>query len=171
MVAAPLMVGGKAMGALCFASKAKRRSFDTGAEELMGLLARLLGMRIELRQTGKMLSEASRAFARTLEHVDKPAVMLDLDYEVSFVNKPMLDLVDKRESNLMGRDFFNEVVRNDDISKRMFHDLARDADGKAFSATLELRTRSGKYQDHTFEVMPCKDDTGGVASYALIEQA
>ncbi len=169
MVAGPLLVGGKVMGGLCFASKAKRRSFDTGAEELMGLLARLLGMRIELRQTGKMLSEASRAFARTLEHVDKPAVMLDLDYEVSFVNQPMLDLVDKRESNLMGRDFFSEVVRNDDISKRMFHDAARDADGKTFPVTLELRTAKGNYKEHSFEVVPCKDDTGGIVSYALIE--
>ena len=169
LVAAPLLVGGRVMGALCFAAQKPRRSFDTGTEELMGLLSRLLGMRIELRQTGKMLSEASRAFARTLEHVDKPAVLIDLDYEVSFVNQALLNLVDLREKNLLGRNFFSEVVRNEDFAKRSFQDAAREADGQSFNITLELRTARGKYQEHTFEVVVCKDDNGGVASYALIE--
>lgn len=169
LVAAPLLVGGKVMGALCFASKASRRSFDTGSEELMGLLARLLGMRIELRQTGKMLSEASRTFARTLEHVDKPAVMLDLEYEVSFANPAFLKLVDLREKNLLGRDFFQEVVRNEDFAKRAFKDAARDADGNSFPVSLELHVAKGKYEEHSFEVVACKDDSGQVVSYALVE--
>ena len=169
LVAAPLLVGGKVMGALCFGSKTPRRSFDTGAEELMGLLARLLGMRIELRQTGKMLSEASRAFARTLEHVDKPALMIDLDYEVSFANQALLDLVGRREKELLGRDFFQEIVRNDDISKHAFQDALRSAQGHSFPITLEIKTANGKYKDYPFEVVICQDDTGGVASYALMQ--
>ena len=169
LAAAPLFVGGKVMGALCFASKTKRRSFETGAEELMGLLARVLSLRIELRQTGKMLSQASQAFARTLEYVQRPAVMIDLDYQITFINDALLENTGRHMDNMMGRDFFQEIVRNDDLSKRTFKEEARNAEGNSFRITLEMRTRKGGYQDTVWEVVICKDDNGAVASYALIE--
>lgn len=169
LAAAPLLVGGKVMGALCFASKTKRRSFEAGAEELMGLLARLLGLRIELRQTGKMLSQASQAFARTLEYVQHPAAMIDLDYQITFINDALLEAIGRHVDNMMGRDFFQEIVRNDDLSKRAFKEAARNAEGNSFRITLEIRTRKGGYEDKEWEVVLCKDDNGGVASYALLE--
>ena len=169
MVAAPLLVGGKVMGALCFASKTKRRSFETGSEELMGLLARLLSLRIELRQTGKMLSEASRAFARTLEYVGRPAVLIDLDYQITFINDALLEDTGRHVDNMMGRDFFQEVVRNEDISKRAFKEESKNAEGNAFRIVLEIRNKKGVYEDKEWEVVICQDDNGEAASYALIE--
>ena len=169
LAAAPLLVGGKVMGALCFASKAKRRSFETGAEELMGLLARLLSLRIELRQTGKMLSQASQAFARTLEYVQRPAVMIDLDYQITFINDALLEATGRHMDNMMGRDFFQELVRNDDLSKRAFKEEVRNAEGNSLRITLEIRTRKGTYEDKEWEVVLCKDDDGEAASYALVE--
>ncbi len=169
LVAAPLFVSGKVMGALCFASKTKRRSFETGAEELMGLLARVLSLRIELRQTGKMLSEASRAFTRTLEYVDRPAVLIDLDYQITFINDALLDKTGRSVENMMGRDFFQEIVRNGDLSKRTFQEEAHNAEGNSFRVTLEMRTRKGTYEEKQWEVVICQDDNGEVASYALIE--
>ena len=171
LAAAPLFVGGKVMGALCFASKTKRRTFETGAEELMGLLARLLSLRIELRQTGKMLSQASQAFARTLEYVGRPAVMIDLDYQITFINDALSEETGLRPDNMMGRDFFQEIVRNDDLSKRAFKEEARNAEGNSFRITLEIRNRKGTYEEKEWEVVICKDDNGEVASYALMETA
>ena len=169
LLAAPLLVNGKVMGALCFASTATRRAFENGTEELMGLLGRMLAMRIELRQTGKMLSEASRSFAHTLEYVDKPAVLLDLDYQVTFINAPLLSYSGRHIGNMMGRDFFEELVRNADLSKRAFKDAARNAEGNSFNITLEIRTKKGTYEDKEWQVVLCKDDSGEIASYGLLE--
>ena len=142
-----------------------------GAEELMGLLARLLSLRIELRQTGKMLSEASRSFARTLEYVEKPAVMLDLDYQITFSSQALLDETGRHIGNMLGRDFFTEVVRNPDLSKRAFQEEVRNASGNSFELTLEIRTKKGVYEDRRWSVVLCKDDNGSVESYALLEAA
>lgn len=169
LIAAPLLVNGKIMGALCFASTAARKAFENGTEELMGLLGRMLAMRIELRQTGKMLSEASRSFARTLEYVDKPAVLLDLDYQITFVNDPLLSVSGRHIDNMMGRDFFEELVRNADLSKRSFKDAKRNAEGNTFTLPLEIRTQKGTYQETTWQVVLCKDDSGEVASYGLLQ--
>jgi len=169
LLAAPLLVNGKVMGALCFASTASRRAFENGTEELMGLLGRMLAMRIELRQTGKMLSEASRSFAHTLEYVDKPAVLLDLDYQITFINDPLLAYSGRHIDNMLGHDFFGELVRNADLSKRAFKDGVREADGNSFDITLEMRTKWGTYEDKHWQVVLCKDDKGDIASYGLME--
>ncbi len=169
LIAAPLLVNGKVMGALCFASTAARRSFDNGTEELMGLLGRMLAMRIELRQTGKMLSEASRSFARTLEYVDKPAVLLDLDYQITFINDPLLEYSGRHIDNMMGRNFFEELVRNADLSIRAFKEAKRNAEGNTFTLPLEIRTQKGNYQETNWQVVLCKDDSGEVASYGLLQ--
>ncbi len=171
LVAAPLVVSGKMMGALCFASYTPRRSFDDGAEELMGLLARLLSLRIELRQTGKMLSEASRSFARTLEYVDKPAVLLDLDYQMTFVSQALLDVTGRHIANMLGRNFFDEVVRNPDLSKRSFQEEIRQATGNTFTLPLEIRTQKGIYEERTWKAVICQDDNGTAQGYGLIEEA
>ena len=168
LAAAPLLVGGKVMGALCFASQMPRRSFETGADELLGVLARLLSLRIELRQTGKMLSEASRTFARTLEYVEKPAALLDLDYQITFVNPALVAYTGLSPENAVGRDFFDALVRNSSLSKRSFQDAAGEAEGNSFEIVLEIKNKLGEYKDTLFNVVPCKDDSGAVASYALV---
>ena len=168
MLAAPLYVSGKAQGALCFASRQPRRSFGQGAEELMGIMARLLSLRIELRQTGKMLSEASRSLARTLEYVEMPAVMMDLDYQVTFANRPFLDVTGLRTNNILGRDFFTEVIRNEDLSKRMFKAAENSAAGNAFQVRMDLLHENGLYEDTGWDVFACKDADGKVDGYALI---
>ncbi len=169
LVAAPLLIGGKVMGALCFASTAPRRGFENGTEELLGLLGRMLAMRIELRQSGKMLSEASRAFARTLEYVDKPAAMLDLDYQITFINDALLSYTGRHLENMMGRNFFEEIVRNADISKRTFKEAQQQAFGSTFEIPLEIRTKKGTYEESRWQVIPCKDDKGDIASYGLMQ--
>ncbi len=168
LIAAPLYVAGKVQGALCFASHESRKDFGAGAEELMGIMSRLLSLRIELRQTGKMLSEASRSLARTLEYVEMPAVMLDLDYQVTFVNKPFLAVTGLRSNNILGRDFFNEVIRNEDLSKQMFKAAENSAAGNAFQVRMDLLHENGLYEDTGWDVFACKDADGKVDGYALI---
>ena len=168
LIAAPLYVGGEVQGALCFASRAPRRSFCQGAEELMGLMAKLLGLRIELRQTGKMLSDASRSLARTLEYVEMPAVMVDLDYQVTYVNKALLETTGRRVHNLLGRDFFAELIRNDDLSKRMFRAAEKACSSNAFQVRMDILHENGLYEDTAWDVFVCKDADGKVDGYALI---
>ncbi len=168
MLAAPLYVNGKAQGALCFASRQPRRSFGQGAEEMMGIMARLLSLRIELRETGKMLSEASRSLARTLEFVEMPAVMMDLDYQVTFANRPFLEVTGLRTNSILGRDFFNEVIRNEDLSKRMFKAAENSAAGNAFQVRMDLLHENGLYEDTGWDVFACKNADGKIDGYALI---
>ena len=171
MLAAPLYVAGKVQGTLCFASRKSRRSFGQGAEELMGIMSRLLSLRIELRQTGKMLSEASRSLARTLEYVEMPAVMMDLDYRITYANKPFLEITGRRTSNIVGRDLFAEVIRNEDLSKRMFKAAENSAAGNAFQVRMDLLHENGIYEDTGWDVFACKDADGKVDGYALIASA
>lgn len=171
LLAAPLYVGEEVQGALCFASRAARRNFCQGAEELMGLMSKLLGLRIELRQTGKMLGDASRSLARTLEYVEMPAVMVDLDYQITYVNKALLEATGRRVHNLLGRDFFAELIRNDDLSKRMFRSAEKTCSSNAFQVRLDLLHENGLYEDTSWDVFVCKDSDGKVDGYALIASA
>ncbi len=168
LLAAPLYVGEEVMGVLCFASSKPRRNFAQGAEELMGILSRVLSLRIELRQTGKKLDDAARSFARTLEYLDKPAVMLDLNYKMLFVNRPMLDLTGRHWGNMQGRNFFREIVRDEEISCDRFAEEAANADGNHFTVQLEVYLKNGLHEAIPFEVFVCKDASGQQDAYALI---
>ena len=100
--------------------------------------------------------------------VDFPAVLIDLDYQITYINDALLEYTGRHMGNMLGRDFFREVVRNDDLSKRAFKDAKNEADGNSFSITLEIRTRKGVYEDKEWQVVICKDDNGAPASYAMI---
>lgn len=168
LLAAPLYVGGSVMGALCFAAKEPVPQFAQGAEELLGILARLLGLRIELRQTCKILDEASRSVIRTLEYVDKPVVMLDLQYRITFVNRPFVEITGRHMENLMGRNFFDELARKEDLSLDRFLDAKDNAQENVFHVQLDFYHRNGLYGDTGFEVVMCKDSDGKEVAYALI---
>ena len=137
--------------------------------ELVKDLVSVFKMRIELRQTGKMLSEASRSFARTLEYVEKPAALLDLDYQMTFASQALLDITGRHIANMLGRNFFEEIIRNPDLSKRSFQEAVRQSNTTAFTLALEIRTQKGVYEERTWTVVPCKDDNGTIESYGLIE--
>ena len=169
LVAAPVYVGNEVIGALCFASTETHGQFSTGAEELAGILARWLGLRIELRKTGKMLNEASRSFARTLEYVDRPAVMLDLNYRMTFVNRPFLEFTGRRTDNLLGRSFFHEVIHEEAFSLQRFKETCEKSSGNMFKIYLELYHDNGRYESKEWEVFICKDGEGKIAGYGLIE--
>ena len=171
LLAAPLYMGGKVTGALCFASKEPCREFPEGAEELIGIMARILSLRLELRQTGKMLGEASRSLAKTLEYVEMPAVIIGLDYHVTFVNQPLLTATGRRSSNMLGRDFFEEVIRNEKTSKEMFKTAEKSSTAQAFRVRLDLLQENGLYKDTGWDVFVCKNAEGKVDSYALIASA
>ena len=171
MVAAPLYVGNTVVGALCFASQERHAPFSNGAEELAGILARWLGLRIELRKTGKMLDEASRSFARTLEYVEKPAAMLDLDFCMTFVNQPLLDLTGRHSGNMLGRNFFNEIVHDEKNSMEYFRQACKTAKKNIFEVHLDIYHKSGLYRDTQWEVFVCKDAAGAVAGYGLIQKS
>ena len=168
MVAAPLHVGSAVQGALCFASLQPRRTFDPGTEELIGLMAKLLGLRIELRQTGKMLSEASRSLARTLEYVEMPAVYVDLDYQITYANQPFLTVTGRRLENLQGRNFFEECIRNSDLSKQAFKAAKANMSSNLFRVNLDLQQQNGVYADMGWDVFVCKNAEGKADGYALI---
>lgn len=171
LLAAPLYVGDEVQGALCFVSRAARRSFRQGAEELMGLMAKLLGLRIELRQTGKMLGEASRSLTRTLEYVQMPAVLVDLDYQITYANRALQAATGRRADKLAGRDFFAELIRNDDLSKQMFRAAEKACASNAFQVRMDLLQENGLYEDVTWDVFVCKNPDGHIDGYALIASA
>lgn len=168
LVASPLCVGGKVVGALCFASSKIQREFCAGAEELLGLMARLVSLRIELRQTGKMLGEASRTFAKTLEYLEMPAVMLDTDYQITFANAAFLTQTGHTREQVAGNDFFATIVRNDDISKQTFKQAVRENTAASFQLRLDTLEANGLYQDAAWDVFICKDADGQIDGYALV---
>lgn len=169
LVAAPIYVGNEVRGALCFASTHMHAQFSSGAEELAGILARWLGLRIELKETGKMLNEASRSFARTLEYVEVPAVMMDLHYRMTFVNRPLLDFTGRHKDNMIGRNFFDEVVYDEKFALQRFEEACKKSSENMFKIHLELYKQNGLYEDKEWEVIVCKDEKGQVAGYGLIE--
>ena len=68
LLAAPLEVHGQVVGALCFAAKDRRRSFETGTEEILGVLARILSLRLELHKSGRTMEYSSRALVKALSY-------------------------------------------------------------------------------------------------------
>ena len=97
-----------------------------------------------------------------------PAVMIDLDYQITYVNKALLEETGRRVHNLLGQDFFAELIRNDDLSKQIFKASARSCSGNAFQVRMDLLHENGLYEDTPWDVFVCKDENGKVDGYALI---
>ena len=169
LVAAPLIVDGKVEGALCFAARRARNRFAAGTEELLGLMARLLALRIELRQADKMLGDASRVFTRTLDDVQVPALKVDPDFLITYVNEPILRWLARRKEQLIGQDLFSELIRHEDISRRTLQDALRQAEGKSScQVKLEVLLPTGLYQEIEWDVVVCKNAQGDLDGYAFV---
>lgn len=168
LIAAPLYVGGKVAGALCFAAQKPRAHFDEGAEELIGIMSRILSLRIELREASKMLGETSQSFIHTLEYVDLPAVVLDLHYRVRYANNVFLNATGRRPQTVENREFFVEFIRSANGSRRTFEEAERSASGNAFQVKLDLADEHGKYISANWDVFLMKDIQGQVEGYGLI---
>ena len=169
LVAAPLVVEGKVEGALCFASAFARGRFDAGAEELLGLMARLLALRIELRQADKMLGAASRMFTRTLDDVQIPALRLDLDFAMTYANDAFTTWTNRTKSSLLGRNLFEELVRRGEIAKRSLQDLLQKSSGfDSFQVKMDILLPSGLYQETEWDVFLCKNTEGQTEGYVLV---
>ena len=97
-----------------------------------------------------------------------PAAIIDLDYQTSFVNNALLQTTGKRIGNMLGHDFFATVIRNDDLSKRMFKSAENSAAGNAFQVRMDLLHENGLYQDTAWDVYACKNSDGEIDGYALI---
>ena len=168
LIAAPLYVGGKVAGALCFAARAPKSHFEEGAEELIGIMSRILSLRIELREASKTLGETSQSFIRTLEYVDMPAVVLDLQYRVRYANDVFLAATGRRKQDVENREFFEEFIRSADSSRRMFDACEKNVSGNAFQITLDVADEKGKYVVTGWDVFLIKDIKGDVEGYGLI---
>ena len=96
------------------------------------------------------------------------AAIIDLDYQTTFVNNALLQTTGKRIGNMLGHDFFATVIRNDDLSKRMFKSAENSAAGNAFQVRMDLLHENGLYQDTAWDVYACKNSDGEIDGYALI---
>ena len=168
LIAAPLYVGGKVSGALCFASAEPRAHFAEGAEELVGIMSRILSLRIELREASKTLGETSQSFIRTLEYVDLPAVVLDLKYRVTYANNVFLMTTGRHRRTTENREFFKEFIRSSDDSRRLFVSSESTASGNAFQIKMDLVDEHGKFAPTNWDVFLIKDIKGEVEGYGLI---
>lgn len=171
MIAAPLFIEGRVQGALCFASGTTRRGFPPGTEEILGLMARILGLRIELRETDKLLGDTTRLFTRTLEYMRLPSVIIDPDFQITAVNEAFLHLTDQRKGNVLGKDLFAEFVRRSETAKQEFqHAMSRSFSDISFRVKLDVFQTSGVCRRIIWEVFICKNAEGKVEGYALMGQ-
>ncbi len=172
LLAAPLWVDGRVEGALCFAARQPRKQFLPGAEEIVGLMARLLALRIELRQADKLLGAAARMFTRTLDEVQVPALRVDPDFLITYVNEAFVRWTNIPREDLVGQELFGRLIRHEEIAKRTLLDALRHTSASSASEVkLEVRLASGIYQEMTWEVFACRNNDGGVEGYALIAHA
>lgn len=166
LIAAPICVAGKPAGALCFASRQARRSFEPGAEELIGLMARILSLRIELRQAGKAVSETSQSLTRTLDYMDFPAVMIGLDYHIRSANAAFTQATGCRMPVRM--EFFDRFIRNAANSRAAFKEASQNGSAKAFRLRMDLQTEDDSYVTTDWDAFAVKDADGNCEGYALI---
>ena len=169
LLAAPLVVDGRVEGALCFVSGEARRSCRPGAEELLGLMARLLGLRIELRQAGKSLAVAGQTFARMLDALQLPALRVSEDFYISYVNLPLSKWLGREPKKLIGREFFAELVRDEEQTKKRVLETLRHTGGtEPCLVKLDILLPSGLYQTVEWEIIPAQDDQGHIEGYSLL---
>lgn len=168
LLAAPLSVGGTAAGALCFASRCAREEFPSGAEELLGIMARVLALRIELREAEKTIGETSRRLIRTLEYVDVPSVIINTDYYITYANDSFMEHTGRRQETVKGRGLFEEFIRHESIARQMFEGAEKAGSGKAFQVKLDLLGGDGRYTETAWDVFILQDTAGQAEGYALI---
>lgn len=171
LLAAPIFIDGKVRGALCFASRNPRRGFAPGTEELLGLMSRLLALRIEVREADKLLGDTTRLFTRTLEYVHLPSVIIDPDFQITAANDAFLQFAGQRKANVMGKEFFTEFVRRSETAKQEFNAaMEHSFSDISFRVKLDVFQASGACQRLIWEVFICKNAEGKIEGYALMGQ-
>ena len=168
LLAAPLEVRGKVVGALCFAATDSRRSFETGTEEILGVLARLLGMRLELRTQGHQLEDNARALVKTVEYCATPAAAIDKDFQIISVNESLLTRTKRKTSSLLGCNFFEELTRSGEVSKRIFQTAQKTESEGEFTLKLDVLNEKGLYTQMTWTVFLCQNAQGELDGYILL---
>ena len=168
LLAAPLVVNGQVEGALCFASSDSRRCFQPGAEEFLGLMARLLSLRIELHQVDKSFAIVGETFARTLDALQTPALRVSEDFYISYVNGPLAEWLQQEPKKFIGREFFTELIRDEESSRRMVRQKLEAAGNNPCQVTLEILLPSGIYQSVEWEVIPARNTEGQIEGYTFL---
>ena len=170
MLAAPLEVNGHVVGALCFAAKERRRAFEPGAEEMLGMLARLLSLRLELHKNGRMLEYNAQALVKLLSYAQTPGLALDTDFHITYVNEPLLHKTGRRSNNLLGRDFFEELTRKSTIARQQFEHAQEHESAGEFQVKLDVADSRGLHSEINFNVFLCQDEQGKLSGYALLAE-
>lgn len=168
MLAAPLCVGGDVAGVLCFASRRPCEHLPAGTEELLGIMARLLAFRIELREAEKTIGETSQRLIRTLEYVDVPSVIIDPNNCITYANKAFVEHTTDKKDSIIGRGFFTDFIQHEGLSRQMFANAQQSGAGKAFQIKLDFLRSDGRYLETAWDVFCLQDTAGRVEGYALI---
>ena len=125
---------------------------------------------LEVVEMGKTttLGTTSQNWMNTLNEVKLPAVMIDLEHLIGYVNAGFLSLTGSKKTDLEQQNFFTKFIRQPDQSRQAFLLAAQNATGNAFQIQLDLLEESGQYVTVRWDVLIMKNATGAVEGYGLI---
>lgn len=114
------------------------------------------------------LGRTSENWMRMLNNVKLPAVMLDLNCLIGYVNEAFLGETGANRTDIEQKDFFSTFSHQPQQSRQAFEQAAKQASGNAFQIQLDLRGEGNSYALVQWDVLMMKDAQGKVEGYGLI---
>ncbi|MDR0291846.1 MAG: PAS domain S-box protein [Elusimicrobium sp.] len=166
IIAGPLYVGGKVEAALMFVSR-QSAAAQNGDEEFIALMSRLLGLGIELRNTGKLVEESEGRLEHTFNYLTLPAAVIEADGSISFLNKKFLKTFNKPDGDYKGKDFFEIFTPAPPAARKSFF-AAYAGEGKTFVWDQPFTDGETTAKSCRWQVNVIKNPGNEVTGFALI---
>ncbi|MCL2888599.1 MAG: PAS domain S-box protein [Elusimicrobia bacterium] len=167
IIAGPLYVGGKVEGALLFVSRQSVSPQD-GDGEFIALMSRLLGLGIELRNTGKLVEEGEGRLEHTFNYLTLPAAVIESDGGISFLNKKFLKTFNKPDGDYKGRDLFEVFTPAPPAARKSFFAAYAGAGSKTFVWDQPFTDGETTAKSCKWQVNVIKNSNNEVTGFALI---
>lgn len=168
-IAAPLYIGEKVSGVLCFVSKQGLHAHTEADNDFMGLMSSLMSLTIEVRQADKLVLENNSNLQRTLSMLKTPALMTDKNYRVTYSNNAFSALVAQDGAAAEGVDLFNRYAPQS-YAKDIFETAERSARDDSFTADFSLTDHEDKERAFRWRIRKLRNVSGELTAYVFVAE-
>ncbi|MDR0953565.1 MAG: PAS domain S-box protein, partial [Elusimicrobiota bacterium] len=172
-IAAPLSMGGKVEGAICFANVGgKAMQLTDDDKDFMGFVGGLMSMALELRQAKKAVDGGISTLKHLADSLDLPSVILDTNLRIQNANNVLrglcgiYDMVEVEDYN-----FFSKLTFDSTNAERDFRDAYKTSANGAFDFTCDLNITEGRRLNLLWHVVEIKDIKGQVRGFLLVSES
>lgn len=173
LIAAPLFMGGKVEGAICFLSR-DGVLMNIGQEErnLISFLGGLMGVALELRKTNKAMDNTFAAMRKMLAALDVPAFITDEYLALKNANEMMVNICglynmeDFQDTNV-----FRQISDNTSKTLTSFEEALKASKGGAFDFIFKTKLADGSSESLLWHIVELRNGSNDIKGFLFVGES